>query len=308
MRGGFNDVTRRCRACEEAVAAALLRLRTDFITACGHGLSPQRWQQMWEGFNPTLHGVPPAQALGYISGDSLRFVDQLVAMAAAEAGVSAEEERLVSVMLQVLAISPTQATRVRSRIESIKTVARIRQGHLPLAPSEHHLEAGEVCHLEAHATYHKQNARSVSIVSGRLIATSKKLHFLSPSGGRTILYKNIMRVAQDAGSVHLQLSTSSGAGRYDVHEPHMTEAIITTLTKMAKRQMLQPQDGRASRRIPQDVKLSVWQRDGGACVQCSAKEYLEYDHVIPHSRGGASTLNNVQLLCRKCNGAKGARI
>ncbi|GAA0914118.1 HNH endonuclease [Virgisporangium aurantiacum] len=65
---------------------------------------------------------------------------------------------------------------------------------------------------------------------------------------------------------------------------------------------------RDSRAIPHHIKVEVWRRDGGACVDCSASEYLEFDHVIPWSRGGASSVGNLQLLCRKCNLAKGARI
>ncbi|MGV0157167.1 HNH endonuclease [Rhodococcus sp. GB-02] len=43
-------------------------------------------------------------------------------------------------------------------------------------------------------------------------------------------------------------------------------------------------------------------------MECGASTYLEYDHIIPFSRGGASTEGNVQLLCRACNLAKGARV
>ena len=42
-------------------------------------------------------------------------------------------------------------------------------------------------------------------------------------------------------------------------------------------------------RIPDDVRLYVWQRDQGKCVQCGSQEKLEYDHIIPVSRGGGNT-------------------
>lgn len=56
--------------------------------------------------------------------------------------------------------------------------------------------------------------------------------------------------------------------------------------------------------IPQDVKNKVWQRDNGMCVECGSKEKLEFDHIIPFSKGGSSTYRNIQLLCEPCNRKK----
>jgi 5-methylcytosine-specific restriction protein A len=33
----------------------------------------------------------------------------------------------------------------------------------------------------------------------------------------------------------------------------------------------------------------------------------EPDHIIPHARGGTDTLENVQVICRRCNQSKGNR-
>jgi len=63
-----------------------------------------------------------------------------------------------------------------------------------------------------------------------------------------------------------------------------------------------------SRRISQDVKDKVWNRDGGKCVECGSNENLEFDHIIPHSKGGANTYRNIQLLCEPCNRSKSAKI
>jgi hypothetical protein len=63
------------------------------------------------------------------------------------------------------------------------------------------------------------------------------------------------------------------------------------------------------RMIPPAVKLAVWKRDSGRCVQCGSTENLHFDHIIPWSRGGASdTAENVQLLCGRHNIQKGSRI
>jgi len=56
--------------------------------------------------------------------------------------------------------------------------------------------------------------------------------------------------------------------------------------------------------IPEEVKIAVWRRDNGRCVKCGSQENLEYDHIIPFSKGGSNTARNIQLLCEKCNRQK----
>lgn len=62
------------------------------------------------------------------------------------------------------------------------------------------------------------------------------------------------------------------------------------------------------RPIPQDVRILVWKRDGGRCVECDSQENLEFDHIIPVAMGGANTDRNLQLLCQDCNRRKGASL
>lgn len=60
--------------------------------------------------------------------------------------------------------------------------------------------------------------------------------------------------------------------------------------------------------IPADVKQLVWMRDRGSCRRCGSNVELQFDHVIPHSLGGANTPENLQILCGPCNRRKGASI
>jgi 5-methylcytosine-specific restriction endonuclease McrA len=49
-------------------------------------------------------------------------------------------------------------------------------------------------------------------------------------------------------------------------------------------------------------------RDGGKCRQCGGAHDLQYDHIVPYSLGGSSTdVNNIQLLCGRCNRLKSNR-
>ena len=63
-----------------------------------------------------------------------------------------------------------------------------------------------------------------------------------------------------------------------------------------------------SRRITQNVRDKVWRRDEGKCTQCGSNENLEFDHIIPVSKGGANTYRNIQLLCEVCNREKSDNI
>jgi hypothetical protein len=60
--------------------------------------------------------------------------------------------------------------------------------------------------------------------------------------------------------------------------------------------------------IPEKVKMFVWRRDGGRCVECGSRERLEFDHDIPVSKGGSNTERNIRLLCEACNRRKSDKI
>lgn len=60
--------------------------------------------------------------------------------------------------------------------------------------------------------------------------------------------------------------------------------------------------------IPQIVLDQVWNRDGGKCIICGSQEKIEFDHIIPFSKGGSNTYRNIQITCEKCNREKSNKI
>ena len=55
----------------------------------------------------------------------------------------------------------------------------------------------------------------------------------------------------------------------------------------------------------------IWLSQDGHCAICGAfidcDESYHIDHIKPYSKGGATELFNLQLLCPSCNLRKGAR-
>ena len=61
-------------------------------------------------------------------------------------------------------------------------------------------------------------------------------------------------------------------------------------------------------RHPAFTRFNVFLRDRFQCQYCGASEDLTFDHVIPRSRGGRTTWDNVVAACAPCNLKKGNRL
>ena len=60
-------------------------------------------------------------------------------------------------------------------------------------------------------------------------------------------------------------------------------------------------------RRPAFTRFNVFLRDRFSCQYCGAKEDLTFDHLVPRSRGGQSTWENIVCSCHHCNRCKGGR-
>jgi 5-methylcytosine-specific restriction endonuclease McrA len=104
-------------------------------------------------------------------------------------------------------------------------------------------------------------------------------------------------------------------------EAILEEALDLLLAREAKRREAAterppatPRDS-ASDRIPAHVRREVWGRDEGRCTwplhdggRCGSTHRLELDHVVPKARGGASTADNLRLLCGAHNAEAARRV
>ena len=66
--------------------------------------------------------------------------------------------------------------------------------------------------------------------------------------------------------------------------------------------------------VPRDAhrrkitRRAVFARDGWTCQYCGSHSNLTVDHVIPRSKGGTSSWENIVASCAPCNRRKGDRL
>ena len=103
-------------------------------------------------------------------------------------------------------------------------------------------------------------------------------------------------------------------GPYEMEEAKLI--LLDTLRKkkkkaeylVARKDAPEDEAGYERQVIMEEVRHEVWRRDRGRCTKCESVHNLEFDHIIPVSRGGANTARNIQLLCESCNRQKSNNI
>ena len=60
-------------------------------------------------------------------------------------------------------------------------------------------------------------------------------------------------------------------------------------------------------RVPPVARREILRRDNHTCQYCGSTKHLTIDHVIPRSKGGLNTWENVVIACETCNQKKGNR-
>ncbi len=92
-----------------------------------------------------------------------------------------------------------------------------------------------------------------------------------------------------------EIIKESGEYMHTVSEKYAVPRVIRLLGKLLKR---------FTPRVSYSRK-NIQIRDNHTCQYCGAKNQLTLDHVMPVSRGGQSTWENVVTACSPCNSRKG---
>jgi hypothetical protein len=248
------------------------------------------------------------QANAIIRTEALALYNQWFASVIQDGIITEEEEAGLTWLQEWAGIRKIDIEHHLQRMQKVKRLALYREGKLPSVRTRRILEGGETCHWESPCTFMYQTRTRSVRATGDLMVTSKHLFFISPAKNVTFRPSRILDIIKYANCLEISVSAAQGSGQYHVPDTEELEAILAGVVRKHKFLLSESYSSAKSRHIPDDVKREVWDRDNGRCVRCSAVDYLEFDHIIPHTRGGANSVKNVQLLCRKCNLSKSDRI
>jgi len=301
---GLSDRTVR----EATQQSALERYKGLFNRFAATGvINPSELEQLKK--TETTTGMSPAEAANISPGEAINLYRRTIAMVCQDGIITDDEDRMISAIENILKLPQKVITSYREQYNELKQIGTIRKGDLPIVRNRDlHLKSTEICHWYGGCIYSYETRTRVVELSGKLIVSNRRVVFLSSQRGLEFPIKRIANIRLKSDAVILSLSVSRGQGVYYVKNPQILVAILEALIRKHNYVLAEKLDNARRRQIPDEVKEDVWQRDGGRCVKCGATDYLEFDHVIPFSQGGANSEKNVQLLCRRCNLAKGGEL
>jgi HNH endonuclease len=248
------------------------------------------------------------QASIIIREEALILYNECFARVIQDGIVTAEEEKHLAWIQEWAGLRDSDVHSYYKRMKYVNRLAAYREGNLPPVQTRVILEGGETCHWDRPCIFEYETRTRYMSVSGELVVTSRNIYFNSPLKSLSYKPSRILDIIKFSNGLLIKVNTRQGTGKYLGSDAEELEAILVGVVSKTKFLLSESYSSAKTRHIPDDVKREVWDRDAGRCVRCNASEYLEFDHIIPFTRGGANTVNNVQLLCRKCNLLKRDRI
>jgi hypothetical protein len=256
-------------------------------------------------------GLDHTTALHAIRQDAIKYVSNECEQAIlGGCPTVADRERI----LQTLArfdLSKADVASIWTRLERAIYIQNLRQGNLSNIDVKIARRPGETFHFHAICKFSsKTRKQEWCTTKGDLFISNQRLLLATHEPGKSfeIRLLAIVDVEVLSSAVQMRTTAQKGTGLYTVHDNEVLESTLVGLLRNEHAPQAENLGAVRSRNIPSHVKQQVWARDRGKCVLCGMSEELHYDHDLPFSKGGSNTVENIRLLCARCNLAKRDRI
>lgn len=240
------------------------------------------------------------------------FLHFTLANIIADSFVSKDEQNLINSLCDYFKPDQTIISEINTTIQRVNNIAKIKKGDVtPIQNNGIVIKNSEIIYLHQKnvvLTIQRKNSANNERYTGDLFVTSERIVYKSDKP-KNILISNIISYESNKNMIFITSKTANSSGEFYVgKDVDFVEAHIEQSVKRFHRQIDLRQSTNNTRHIPQEIRNTVWQRCNGKCIECSSTSYLEFDHIIPFSKGGSNSENNIQLLCRGCNLKKSDRI
>jgi hypothetical protein len=244
-------------------------------------------------------------------GEARSFVSHVLADAVSDGDITEDEEIALLRYVSVFKLEE-MSEMISLTVNRVRTLRDLRNNKLPnpiADRSVHWLASGEAIYAATQGARASLKPGTPPPI-GKFYVTSERISFISEIKPVEYRLSNVRDAGHSGANLLKIVTAKKGLDTFFVPDADITAEIINCLNRLNNRTASTPVTDTLSerRRIPKEVRSAVWIRDSGLCVECGADDYLEFDHVIPVSKGGSNTEQNIQLLCRRCNNTKRDRI
>lgn len=226
--------------------------------------------------------------------------------------VSHDEKNTIKQLCDYFKPDQSIISEINTTIKRVNSIAKIKKGDVtPIQTNEIITKNSEIVYFHQRGvqlTIQRKNAHNNECYRGDLFITSERIIYKSDKP-KNILISNILAYESNKNMIFITSKTANNSAEFYIgKDVDFTEAYIEQSVKRFHRQIDLRQSTNNTRHITQEIRNTVWQRCNGQCVECASTSYLEFDHIIPFSKGGSNSEKNIQLLCRACNLSKSDKI
>lgn len=248
------------------------------------------------------NSVDLREALAVSQQEITLFLRALAADIVSDGIVTEEEEKALTNACRFLNPSPSLQDEAWTVVNRLKQVNKIKAGEVAPIKTNLVTKSDEIVwHEKPNVFLQRETRQSTREHQGSLYVTSDRLVFKSLEHPVEIALKNVLEIEGQPSQFHIVGKNQKSTCSFMVSDGDILEAYVEQAINKFHRKLDLKQTARKTRSLSQAVKQAVWIRDQGRCVECGTSEYLEFDHIIPYSKGGSNSENNIQLLCRHCN-------